>query len=57
MFPPGDYDLRILYDRNGNNVWDPGRFFGEKRQPELTKPIERKITVKPGSNNEIEITL
>ena len=57
-FIPGEYDLRLLYDRNGNGVWDPGKFYGgQKRQPELVKPIDRKITVRTTSENEIEIVL
>lgn len=57
VFLPGEYELRILYDDNKNGVWDPGQFFGKKKQPELVKPIERRITVKPAWQNEIEITL
>lgn len=54
LFPPGDYDLRILYDTNGNGKWDPGQFFGTKRQPEITRPVTEKINVKPSWNNEFE---
>ncbi len=57
LFLPGDYELRILSDRNNNGVWDAGRFFSIRRQPELVKPIERRITVKPAWDNEFEITL
>jgi len=57
VFLPGDYELRILYDDNKNGIWDPGQFFGKKKQPELVKPVERRITVKPAWQNEIEITL
>src|SRR5206468_8483650 len=39
LFLPGEYDLNILYDTNGNGHWDPGNFFGVKRQPELVKPL------------------
>ena len=55
VFLPGDYELRILYDTNRNGVWDPGQFFGKKRQPELVKPIDRRITVKAAWENEFEI--
>ncbi len=34
LFEPGDYDIRILYDTNANGKWDPGKFFGDHRQPE-----------------------
>lgn len=57
LFLPGEYELRILYDDNKNGYWDPGQFFGKRRQPELVKPVERKITVKAAWENEIEITL
>ena len=57
LFLPGEYELRILYDNNKNGIWDPGQFFGKHKQPELVKPIERKIVVKPAWQNEFEITL
>ncbi len=57
LFLPGEYELRILYDENKNGVWDPGQFFGKHKQPELVKPVERKIIVKPAWQNEFEITL
>ncbi|HJW18788.1 MAG TPA: Ig-like domain-containing protein [Flavisolibacter sp.] len=53
-FVPGDYELRILYDTNDNGKWDPGQFFGTKKQPELVKPIDQKITIKPNWDNEFE---
>jgi hypothetical protein len=56
LFPPGDYDLRILYDTNKNGVWDPGDLF-KRRQPELVKPIEQKISIKANWGNEFERTL
>lgn len=57
LFLPGEYDLRLLHDTNGNGKWDPGQFFGNKKQPEIARPIERKITVKAALDNEFEITL
>ncbi|MBL7747390.1 MAG: hypothetical protein JNM19_08205, partial [Chitinophagaceae bacterium] len=54
---PGEYQLRILYDANKNGIWDPGQFFGKHLQPEIAKPIERKLTIKPGWQNEFEIAL
>lgn len=55
LFPPGEYTLRLLQDTNKNGKWDTGNFFGKHLQPELVKPIERKITVKPNWDNEFEI--
>ncbi len=57
MFLPGEYELRILYDSNKNGIWDPGDFFNKHLQPELTKPIDRKISVKAAWQNEFEIIL
>ena len=57
LFFPGEYELRILYDDNKNGIWDPGQFFIKHKQPELVKPIDRKIIVKPAWQNEFEIAL
>ena len=55
LFIPGDYNLRILNDRNENGVWDPGVFFGKRMQPELVKPIQRTISIKAGRDNSFDI--
>jgi hypothetical protein len=57
IFLPGEYELRILFDDNKNGKWDPGEFFGKHKQPELVKPVDRRITIKAGSENDIEIAL
>ena len=57
IFPPGEYDLRVLYDRNKNGKWDPGQFFGKHIQPELVKPVGRKVTIKANWDNEFDIAL
>lgn len=57
LFNPGEYDLRILYDANGNGKWDPGQFTATKKQPEIAMPIERKLIVKAGLENEFDISL
>lgn len=57
LFPPGDYELSILYDKNKNGRWDAGEFFGVKRQPELVRPLNKKITIRANWDNEFEITL
>lgn len=55
LFVPGDYQLRILYDTNGNGRWDTGQFFTTRRQPERVTAIDKKISIKPGWTNEYEI--
>lgn len=57
IFPPGEYELRVLYDRNKNGRWDPGQFFGKHIQPEIVKPVGRKVTIKPNWDNEFDIQL
>lgn len=56
LFQPGEYTLRILRDDNKNGKWDPGKFFGPNRkQPELAKPLARKVVIKPNIDVPIEI--
>ena len=55
VFTAGEYELRILYDQNKNGRWDPGEFFGKRKQPELGKTIDRKITVRAAWQNEFDI--
>lgn len=58
LFLPGDYRIRILNDTNGNGVWDPGQFFGVRRQPEIVRPVtSRTVNVKADWENEFEIEL
>lgn len=57
LFNPGEYELRILFDENKNGIWDPGEFFGKRKQPELVSPIDRKLNIKPSWQNEFDITL
>jgi uncharacterized protein (DUF2141 family) len=57
LFKPGDYEIRILLDENGNGQWDPGNFWKGKKQPERVLPVDRKLTIKPNWDNEIDITL
>ena len=57
LFNPGDYDLRILYDKNKNGIWDPGHFFGSHRQPEIVITLDTKLSVRANWDNEKEITL
>ncbi len=55
LFVPGEYELRILDDTNKNGKWDPGEFFGKHQQPEIVRPLSRKITVKRDFENEFDI--
>lgn len=55
LFPPGEYNLRILNDANKNGIWDPGKFFGIRRQPELVKPVQRTVNIRGNMDNSIDI--
>ncbi len=57
LYNPGDYDLRILYDSNKNGKWDPGKFFGVHKQPEIVIPINTKLSVRGNWDNIKDITL
>ncbi len=57
LFAPGTYDLRILFDRNRNGIWDPGHFFGKKRQPEIVQLIPKQLVIRPNWDNEVNIVL
>lgn len=56
QFKPGEYDLRLLEDENGNGVWDPGTFFaGKKKQPEKVTVLTRRLSVRSDWDNEMNI--
>jgi hypothetical protein len=57
LFPPGEYELRLLYDKNKNGIWDSGDFWEGRKQPEQVKLVVKKITVKADWENEFEISL
>lgn len=55
LFNPGEYNLRVFDDLNDNGKWDPGKFFGEKRQPEIVHPVTKPLTVKANWDNESDV--
>lgn len=57
LFPPGEYELRILYDSNKNGVWDPGKFFGTHVQPETVITLNKKLSVRANWDNDNDISL
>jgi uncharacterized protein (DUF2141 family) len=56
MMLPGDFALRILYDKNNNGQWDPGNY-KLKLQPEISISLPEKINIKADWENEREIVL
>jgi len=57
LFPPGEYDVRILYDKNKNGKWDTGDFFGKHLQPEIVTDLKIKLAVRANWDNEKDINL
>lgn len=56
MVPPGDYEIRILKDRNQNGKWDAGNYT-LKLQPEIAIALPQKLTVKANWDNERDIDM
>lgn len=56
LFVPGEYEIRLLYDRNGNGKWDTGSYW-EKRQPENIITIPKKNSIRANWDNEITLEL
>ncbi|MEO6540136.1 MAG: Ig-like domain-containing protein [Ferruginibacter sp.] len=54
--PPGEYDIRILFDDNNNGKWDPGDY-SKKRQPEKAITLTEKLAVRANWDNERDIKL
>lgn len=56
IIPPATYEIRILFDTNGNGIWDAGNF-NLKKQPEIGITIPQTIAVKADWDNERDIIL
>jgi uncharacterized protein (DUF2141 family) len=56
LMPPGEYELRILFDRNGNGVWDTGNY-DKKLQPEIIKTRKQKLNIRANWENEVDINV
>jgi uncharacterized protein (DUF2141 family) len=56
LIRPGEYVIRILYDKNGNGRWDTGDYW-KKIQPERVVSRKDKLTVRANWDNELEIDL
>lgn len=55
-FPPGEYEIRILFDDNNNGKWDPGDF-KTYRQPEKAISFPQKLSIRANWDNERDINL
>ena len=57
LFLPGDFDLKILFDDNKNGKWDPGQFFVNRKQPEIVRPVQKKLNIRVNMDNEFDIIM
>ncbi|MEL6970224.1 MAG: hypothetical protein AAFO02_08645, partial [Bacteroidota bacterium] len=55
LLPPGDYQLEIIEDLNGNSRWDPGNY-DLKRQPERVY-IRKLETLRANWDLEVDVDL
>lgn len=56
LIDPGRYQVRILYDKNLNGVWDTGNY-DEKLQPEIIEEVNQEIDLRSNWDNEVTIKL
>jgi len=56
LFRPGEYEVRILFDKNKNRKWDTGNYW-QKLQPEKIVARKLKLTIRSNWDNELEINL
>lgn len=56
LFRPGEYEVRILYDRNQNSKWDTGNYW-LKLQPERVVARPQILNIRPNFDNDLEINL
>jgi uncharacterized protein (DUF2141 family) len=56
LFRPGEYEVRILFDKNKNGKWDTGNYW-QKLQPEKIVARKLKLTIRSNWDNELEINM
>jgi len=55
LYKPGEYQIKILFDSNGNGSWDAGNY--KKRiQPEIVLEKNWKLQIRANWDNETDIT-
>ncbi|MCU0320767.1 MAG: Ig-like domain-containing protein [Chitinophagaceae bacterium] len=56
LYYTGEYDLKILMDKNNNGIWDTGNY-KQKKQPEVVRQLDRKLSIRANWDNETDIIL
>ncbi|NDA61367.1 MAG: hypothetical protein EBX50_04920 [Chitinophagia bacterium] len=57
LYYPGNFEMRILYDTNGNGIWDPGQYPGNRKLPEVVYLIPKELSIRANWDNELMIQL
>lgn len=56
LFPPGEYEIRVLMDTNGNGKWDTGNYW-KKIQPERVITRKQRIQIRANWDNELKLDM
>jgi hypothetical protein len=56
LFPPGEYEIRILMDTNGNGKWDTGNYW-KKLQPEKVITRKQRMQIRANWDNELKLDM
>jgi hypothetical protein len=56
LYYTGEYELKILIDKNNNGIWDTGNY-KQKKQPEVVRQLDRKLSIRANWDNETDIIL
>lgn len=58
LIQPGEYEIRVLVDVDGNGVWDTGAYYRKPRkQPEKVFPIKDVINIKKNWTVPVNVNL
>ena len=55
-YPTSKYKIRVVYDKNNNNVWDTGNV-KQRRQPEQIWNYDKELTLRPNWDLEEKIVI
>ncbi|GEP95256.1 Ig-like domain-containing protein [Chitinophaga cymbidii] len=58
LVQPGEYEIRVLVDTDGNGIWDTGAYYRKpRRQPEIVFPIRDVINIKKNWTVPVNVNL
>jgi len=56
LFPPGEYEIRVLMDTNNNGKWDTGNYW-KKLQPEKVVSRKQRLQIRANWDNELKLDM